>query len=59
MWLACSRAYVTELQARGVLSRAKGRFPLRASVAAYVEYFVANGIKIRRLIRRLQLSTTA
>jgi hypothetical protein len=38
VWLACSRAYITELEARGVLSRVKGRLPLRASVTSYVEY---------------------
>jgi len=38
MWLSCSRAYISELEARGVLSRVKGRLPLRASVASYVEY---------------------
>ncbi len=38
MWLACSRAYVSELEAKKILGRAGGKFPLRASVTAYVEY---------------------
>jgi hypothetical protein len=38
MWLGSSRAYVSELEARGVISRVKGKLPLRASVLAYIEY---------------------
>jgi len=58
-WLACSRAYISELEARGVLSRVKGKLPLRASVPPMSNTFVASGIKIRRLVLKLQLSTIA
>jgi hypothetical protein len=29
MWLACSRAYISELEARKILGREGGKFPLR------------------------------
>ena len=37
-WLDCSRSYVTELEDRAALKRLDGKFPLRASVAAYVRF---------------------
>jgi len=38
MWLDSSRAYISELEVRGVLSPVKGRRPLRVSVLSYIEY---------------------
>jgi hypothetical protein len=38
MWLACSRAYISELEARKILGRVGGKFPLRANVNSYVQY---------------------
>ena len=37
-WLASSRAYISELEAKKTLGRVGGKFPLRANVVAYIEH---------------------